>query len=321
MVEEKKKTQYKVRNWTEYSNALVKRGSLTIWFSEDVIESWLNKEKTGRRGRMRVYADVAIECMLIIQAVFSLPLRQTQGLIMSLMTLMGMDVPVPNYSTLSRRRKHLQVELPRKHRGKGFHVVVDSTGLKVFGYGEWYARKYYPKPDQKPRKNPHLWRKVHIGVDEATGEIVAVVTTEKDEHDKTMLPDLLDQIEDPVEQVTADKGYDYVSCYEAIETIGAHPVIPPRRNATIHRNRQFANRDAHVRRIREVGRKAWKLETGYHRRSLAETAVYRLKTIFGPKLSSRTLENQAVETRLHCKALNIMTHLGMPVSYPVPVAA
>jgi len=178
-------------------------------------------------------------------------------------------------------------------------------------------RNYRPKEGQKPRKNPRLWRKIHIGMDEATQEVVAVVTTEKNEHDKTVLPEILDQIEEPISQVSLDGGYDYISCYHAIEDRGAYPVIPPRKSAAINQDPKWANRNAHLKRIQEVGRKEWKKETNYHRRSLVETAMYRLKIIFGPKLHSRTFDNQCAEVRLRCKALNIMTQLGMPDAYPV----
>ncbi len=216
----KKKTQYRVRNWPEYNHALVNRGSLTLWLSEDVLDSWVNTEKTGRRGRSNTYTDVAIECMALLRNVFSLALRQTEGLVGSIMGLVGLSLEVPCYSTLSRRQGRLKVELPRKKKAeKGMHVVVDSTGLKVFGHGEWFLNNYRPKEEQIKRKNPKLWRKIHIGYNEATNEVVAVVTTEKNAHDKTVLPEVLDQITGPIDQVTTDGNYDYISCYEAIEKL------------------------------------------------------------------------------------------------------
>jgi hypothetical protein len=315
---QQKKTKYRVRNWSEYNQALVKRGSLTLWLSEDVTESWLNTQKSGKRGRNYTYADVAVECMQLIRNVFGLPLRQTQGFVMSIMTLIGLSLPVPSYSTLSRRQSGLTVRLPRKQKAeKGLHVVVDSTGIKVFGHGEWFLRKYRPKEEQKERQNPQLWLKIHLGYNEATHEVVAVVTTEKNIHDKNVLPEILDQVEEPIEQVTADGNYDFITCYEEIEALGGYPVIPPRKNATTNAPERWATRNAHISRIAEVGRKAWKEETQYHRRSLVETAMSRLKVIFEPKLESRSLESQGIEVRLRCKALNIMTHLGMPDSYPV----
>jgi hypothetical protein len=260
--------------------------------------------------------------MLLIRNVFSLALRQTQGFVNSIMVLAGLILPVPCYSTLSRRQSSLKVKLPRKKRAEeGIHVVVDSTGLKVFGYGEWHMRKHHLNKDGSERKKPRQWRKVHIGVDETTQEIVAVVTTIQYAHDKTMLPDLLDQVDGPICQVTGDKGYDYISCYQDIAAVEAEPAIPPRSGAVINNWDITTQRDATIRRIEEIGRDAWKEETNYHRRSLAETAVFRLKMLFGPNLPSRILENQATEARLRCKALNRMTLLGMPDSYPIPIAS
>jgi len=319
--QKKKKTEYRIRNWSEYNQALVNRGSLTLWLSEDVAEAWLNTEKTGRRGQSNTYADVAVECILLIRNVYSLALRQTQGFVNSIMRLARLMLPVPSYSTLSRRQGGLNVKLPRKKQAKeGIHVVVDSTGLKVFGYGEWHMRKHHLNKDGSERKKPRQWRKIHLGVDEATQEVIAVVTTIQYSHDKTMLPDVLDQIDEPISQVSGDGGYDFISCYQDIAAVGGEPVITPRSSAVVNDWDSTAKRDAAIRRIEEIGRDEWKRETNYHRRSLAETAVFRLKIIFGPNLHSRVFENQTVETRLRCKALNRMTHLGMPDSYPVPVA-
>jgi hypothetical protein len=146
---------------------------------------------------------------------------------------------------------------------------------------------------------------------------IAQARTKTDKRDALILA----QIHDPLAQVSGDKGYDYETCHNAILARNAAPVIPPRKNARIHDTGQFDARDAILRRIAEIGRDQWKHESGYHRRSLAEVGVFRLKTIFGPKLRSRTLENQAVEVRLRCKAINMMTHMGMPDSYLVPTAA
>ncbi len=158
-----KKTRYKVQNWPTYpvqpglgNRALAQRGSLTIWFSADLSDTWFNTDATKGRGRRRVYSDAIIESMLTLQAVFNLPLRQTTGLMESLLALLQVDLPVPDYTTLCRRRKSLQVRLPRKRKITPVHLVVDSTGLKVFGHGEWFGRKYFPRKGQKPRRKPRL---------------------------------------------------------------------------------------------------------------------------------------------------------------------
>jgi Transposase DDE domain len=193
--------------------------------------------------------------------------------------------------------------------------VVDSTGIKVYGEGEWKTRLH-------GISKRRTWRKLHLGIDEATGEILAVVVTTNDVSDGQLLPDLLDQIDDPIAQVSGDGAYDQRQCYDAIQQRQAIATIPPRRNAKIWQHGKMKatrlHRDQNLRRIRQVGRKAWKRESGYHRRSLAETTMFRFKTIFGERLSSRDFDNQAVELFIKCAALNRMIQIAKPDSYPVP---
>lgn len=200
--------------------------------------------------------------------------------------------------------------LPRQSAGKSLHVLVDATGLKVYGEGEWKVRVH---GYQKRR----TWRKLHLAIDEATAEVVAVVATTSNVSDKEVLPNLLEQITSEIEQVTADGGYDYRSCYEVIAQRRARAVIPPRRTGRIHREDEVLKaRNENLRRIRR-GRKKWKRESRYYRRSLVETAMMRVKTIFGSGLSSRRFQNQGTEMRVRCVALNRMTGLGMPESYAI----
>lgn len=277
-----------------------------------MLQDWRNQERTGKRGKPRLYTDQAIVCALRLREVYRLPLRATEGLLRSLVTLLGADVAVPCYSTLSRRQAGLAVALEAPAPAEPLHLVVDGTGLKVFGDGEWKAR-------QHGVSKRRTWRKVHLAVDQDTGYIQAAATTANSISDGQMLPGLLEQVERPICQVSADGGYDRRTCYEAIAGRGARAVIPPRRGAKIwqHGNSkaQRLARDENLRRIRAVGRARWKQESGYHRRSLAETAVFRLKTIFGPVLRARSDAAQETETMLRLNALNRMTALGMPDAY------
>ena len=234
----------------------------------------------------------------------------------SVVELLRVQLPVPDYTTLCRRRKGLDVNIKISRRAKGepIHIVVDSTGLKVYGEGEWKVRQYgYTKR--------RTWRKLHLAVDESSGQIEAVVVSTNSVSDGEVLEDLLEQVEEEIKQVTGDGLYDTKECYEVIGKRKAVAAIPPRRGARIwqHGNssKERLGRDENLRRIREVGRKKWKEEVGYHRRSLAETAVYRIKTIFGDKLSAREIRAQACEMLIRCGALNRMTQLGMPDSYVV----
>lgn len=307
------KARYRIRNWKAYNQALVQRGSLTIWLDQDMLESWNNQEKNGKVGRDYTYTDTAIETMLTLKAVFHLPLRATEGLIASIFALAQITLPTPDYSTLSRRARRLEVKLTRQRSDEGLHVVIDSSGLKVYGEGEWKVRKHGWSKHRR-------WSKIHIGIDQNTQEVVACVVSEAEIADCEALPQLLNQIDEALKQVSTDGGYDTQGCYRAIEERGAQAIIPPRENAVVNSGPEWAGRNATLERIAAIGRAAWKVESGYHRRSLAETGFFRLKTIFGERLSSRTEEGRAVEGRIRCAALNRMTRLGMPDSERVAVA-
>ena len=312
MKTKKTKSQYRLRNWNQYNQSLVNRGSLTIWFDEKGLTAWRNHAKTGKKGHPQNYTDTAILAMATLQEIYHLPLRQTEGLVRSIIELLKIELAVPDYTTLSRRRKTLEVKLPRQSRNEPMHMVVDSTGIKVFGEGEWKVRQHgYTKR--------RTWLKIHVGVNESTGEIVASVVTTNNYSDSQLLPDLLDQVDEPISQVSGDGGYDSRNCYDAIRSRGAIAAIPPQRNARIwqHGNTKAERltRDQNLRRIRKIGRKAWKKEINYHRRSLAETMMFRLKSIFGDQVSARSFEGQAAQILIRCVVLNRMTELGMPESY------
>jgi IS5 family transposase len=313
-VTKKKKQLYRLRNWKEYNKALVSRGSLTVWISEDVLSQWHNQARTGKRGKPLAYSDTAILCMATVEEVYGLPLRATEGLTRSLIKLLGVELKVPSYTTLCRRRRSLEVELPRRKKSEPLHMVVDSTGIKVYGEGEWKVR-------QHGYTRRRTWRKLHLGVDEATMEFVAVAVTTNDFKDSQLLPDLLEQVSDELSQVSADGAYDSRNCYDAIREREARAAIPPQKRAKIwqHGNTKAERhvRDENLRAIRKKGRRAWKGESGYHRRSLAETQVLRVKTIFGERVSARSFAGQAAQLLVRCAALNRMTHLGMPDSYKV----
>ena len=314
MKHKKTKARYRLRNWREYNRALVQRGSLTLWFSAERLTVWQNTARTGKRGHPRTYSETAIETMATLEEVYHLGVRQTQGLRMSIGELLHLEVPIPHYSTLSRRRATLEIVLPCTHRKEALHVVVDSTGVKVFGEGEWKVR-------QHGYTYRRTWRKVHVGVDEASGEIVAAVVTTNDSHDSQLVPDLLAQVDEEIKQVSGDGAYDRRTCYDAIGERQAQATIPPQHNAKIwqHGNTKAERlaRDETLRRIRQIGRAAWKRECGDHRRSLAETTMFRLKTIFSDRVTARSCAGQAAQMLVRCATLNRMTQLGLPDTYVV----
>lgn len=310
----KPKPSYRIRNWSEYDAALKQRGSLTFWIDEAVIAGWINAQKSGRRGASKHYSDGAIALMATVQSLFNLPGRQTEGFLESLFGLMGIDLPVPDHSTLSRRMGKVAVEMPVAPSQGGIHVVVDSTGVKVYGEGEWKVRQH--GVDKR-----RTWRKLHVGVNEATGEILAAVASTNNVSDDEAFADILEGIDDEIEQVSGDGAYDKRKCYDEIAARGATPTIPPRKDATRWQDDpetgEVHPRNRILDRIEAVGRQQWKQESGYHRRSLAETTMFRFKTIFGGSLRRRRFDNQAVELFLKCAALNRMIQLGKPDSYKV----
>jgi Transposase DDE domain len=299
----KKKATYRIRNWSEYNASLKQRGSLTIWISSEAVANWTTDELTGEPGASPTYTDLAIETMATVQAIYGLAGRQTQGFLQSVFELMKLNLRAPEHSTLSRRRKQLSITLPVKDWSKARHLVVDSTGIKVYGEGEWKVR-------QHGVGKRRTWRKLHFCTDEATLEIVSVVASTNDLSDAEVLPDLLQEVPGEIEQVSADGGYDQRKCYDTLNRHGAKAAIPPRRGAKIWRRANTKAerhvRDENLRRMRKVGRKQWKRESGYHRRSLAETQVFRFKTIFGDRLQSRKIENQFKELLLKSAILNQM---------------
>ena len=298
---------YRIRNWSEYNAGLKHRGSLTFWLDESALEQWT--QRSGGRGASTTYSDIAIATFETMKSVYGLAGRQTEGLLVSLFELMGIDMPVPDHSTVSRRKRTLSIPLPVLPKSTARHVVVDSTGIKVYGEGEWKTR-------QHGVSKRRTWRKLHVSVDEATGEILSAVVSTNDVHDSEVFEGLLEGIGGEIGQVSADGAYDQAHCYDALEERQAKAGIPPRRNAKIwrHGNRKDHPhaRDENLRAIRKRGRKRWKKEANYHRRSLAETTMFRLKCIFGGMVRSRNFEAQASELLLQCVALNRMIQLAKP---------
>lgn len=299
------KPRYRVTNWRDYNRALVARGSITLWIDEEVLAGW---RATGGKGLR--YSDAAMLCALSLRAVFRLPLRQTQGFLLSLKRMLGLTIDIPHYSSFCRRAATLEVpQVTCPAAGGLLHLAIDSTGLKVHGEGEWKVRMH--GPDRR-----RVWRKLHLGVDTTTGEILAHALTPSETHDAAELDGLLAQVEGGITAVYADKAYDSFDSHRAILARAAKPVIPPRKGAAIRPPPRLKHppptRGIAVARIAEIGRKAWKEETRYHRRSLAETAMGRYKAIIGPSLKARTFDRQQVEAALAVRCLNRFTALGMP---------
>ena len=171
-----KQNTYRVRNWSDYNAGLEQRGSITFWISEDIIAKWHSEEKSGKRGASNYYSDIAIETVVVIKSIYGIAGRQAVGFVKSIMQLMKVDLRVPDHSTVSRRLSRLEVTLPIHKSTNARHVVIDSTGVKIFGDGEWKTRKH-------GASKRRTWRKVHIAFDESTSEILALEVTLNDRGD------------------------------------------------------------------------------------------------------------------------------------------
>jgi hypothetical protein len=313
-----KKDKYRLRNWSEYNRSLINRGSITFWLDEKAIEKWYSTECSHKPGRPDIYSDDAIRCGLALRAVFHTTLRALQGFITSIFRLLGLQLVCPHYSVFCRRAKGLQLPMRKFLKpGEKLHVVFDSTGLKIFGEGEWKVRKHgYSKR--------RTWRKVHVGMCADTGQIIVSGVTSNNVSDGEAMVTMMDALDGvSIGDCLGDGAYDTVDCREAIHCSGGRQIIPPNKKAR-KQKKDFLPcleiRDQAIERIAELGkngRSLWKEEVGYHRRSRVEAFMFRLKTILGDRLSSRRAWSQATELSVKLDALNKMLELGRPKSYKV----
>ncbi len=305
------KQRHRVTNWAEYDAALRQRGSLTIWFTDAAIAAWRAEPRTTPGGQPH-YSALAITTALTLRAVFRLALRQTEGLIGSILRLLGLDLAVPDHSTLSRRAETLEVPRPGTRSGaEPLHLLVDSTGLKLCGASEWLTEKH----GTKTRRS---WRKLHLGVDADTGQIVAAALTSPEADDAAQVGPWLEQIDEAVASFTGDGAYDQEGVYDAVAQ--CHPdatvIIPPRSDAVLSETAATTptQRDGHLQVITEHGRMAWQKASGYNRRARAEAAISRFKRVIGAALRSRTDPRRASEVAIAVEVLNRMLALGHPNS-------
>ena len=306
--------KHKVTNWADYDASLRQRGSLSVWFTDEAIVAWKAQPRTTRGGQPW-YSELAILTALTLRAVFRLALRQTEGLIGSIMGLLGLDLPVPDHTTLSRRAGTLELPRPRSSSAgaecdaEPMHLLVDSTGLKLCGAGEWLIEKH----GSRTRRS---WRKLHVGMDANTGQIVASVLTDHDGDDGSQTGPLLDQVTGSLASIPGDGAYDQDRVYASLGE--RHPaaaiVVPPRSSAVPSRmaEREPTQRDHHLQLIAERGRMAWQKTSGYTKRARAETAISRFKRVIGSGLRSQTNERRAPEVDVAVQVLNRMLELGRP---------
>ena len=310
----KYKTKYRVENWPAYEASLRKRGDITIWFDEAAVAAW-NAPASGLPGGQRKYSDLAIVTALTLRTVYHLPLRQTEGFVASLIRLIGLGLDTPDHTTLSRRGQSVAVPQFATTPDGPIHLVIDSTGLKMVGDGEWHVAKH--KTSNKRR----TWRKLHLGVD-GNGFIVASRLTESGSSDSTIGVEMVEGLDVSVERFTADGAYDARAMYEALAAVGVpglRIVIPPPTTAVPdpRATGSWRQRNEVLEAIARVGRHRWRKESGAHQQARGENAMFRYKSIIGDRLRARRLETQTTEAAIAVNVLNRMTSLGTPESVAV----
>jgi hypothetical protein len=302
--------RYRVTNWAEYDASLRQRGSLTVWFTEEAIAAWRAEPRTARGGQPH-YSALAIRTALTLRTVFRLALRQTEGLIGSILRLLGLDLAVPDHSTLSRRAETLEIPQPCRSSRGPVHLLVDSTGLQLCGAGEWLVEKH-------GTRRRRAWRKLHIGVDADTGQILAAELTNCDVDDGSQVEPLLDQITSPLASFVGDGAYDQTGVYDTItkRDPDAEVLVPPRATAVPSDTAESAptRRDRHLQSMAEHGRRGWQRRSGYTRRALVEAAISRFKRVIGNGLRSRSDRRRTTEVAIAVHALNRMLAFGRPKS-------
>ena len=307
-----KRVTYKIQNWSQYNHSLINRGNITLWFSEDAIQSWF-ADSSSQKGRPYFFSNACILLCLTLRFRFNLNLRATQGFIEGLFKLMGLALPVPSYTQLCRRSKGIKIAYKTQKIQAATDLVIDATGLKVYGEGEWKMRVH-------GKEKKRTWRKLHLAIDPNSFEIVAMELTQSNRHDGKILPNLIEDIA-KIETAYADAAYMSRECFEAIDAKGGKAIIDLRGGTSLARapTPGLEQRNRIVREIWDCWgcKKTWKKRSGYHRRSLAETQMYRFKKLLGPMLLSRKMATQVVEAKIKSMILNQMTQLGMPQTIPI----
>ena len=300
----------KISNWSQYNKSLINRGSITFWISEDVIRSWKSLKKSQKAGRPEKYSDSAIQAICMVRFFFHLTLRSTEGFIRSLFAMMQISLPVPSYSRISKRMRLLELDYKKLSHHKPAHIAIDSTGVKIYGDGEWHMKIH-----GKSRKKK--WRKMTLGVCPTTHEILFNITSDESFADPTLFKMAIDHLPRSVTEVLMDGAGDSHEMYKLAEREKFRLITPPRKGAKYRIGMEHSKRDENVKMIYELGNdeealKKWKKINGYHRRSLVETAISRIKGMLGNTLKSRSLLNQHHEMLLKSLIINRVNTLGLP---------
>lgn len=302
------KNQKPNRNWAQYNESLVERGSIFFWFSQDINVFDLSECNKNKHGRPFKFSHEFIYMALIVKNLYHLTYRGTHGFLRSILPLLGVDRQIPHWTSLCARARSLHKSLPKiiktSQKNQLIHIAFDSTGLKVFGEGEW-KRFVHGKGARRQ------WRKLHIGIDTETQEIVAQEISTSQTHDSQEFENLLEQVTTPLGCVFADGAYDQKRCYHMVQEKGGQSIFQIRKNARLWKNDEGhlinCDRNENLLNIQKFGEKQWKKQTNYHKRSLVEGTFSRYKRLFGERMFSREFQRQITETQVKCALLNKMT--------------
>jgi hypothetical protein len=311
------KDKYKVRNWSIYNKGLEERGNINILIPEDLVNQWqykYDKKELKKRGGEYVYSEAAINFCLTVRYMYKLPYRANRGFIGSLFSSLQLSLPIPSISQLCKRSKQLSID-SMVSRKKITDIAIDSTGLKVYGEGEWKVRKHGAGKHR-------TWMKLHVAIDIETQEIEGMELTSNSVDDATCAGTIITSIESgggSIRSLRGDGGYDREKVRKVAYEKNIQQIIPPQSNAVLDKDAKewMQERNQAIVRLKGMSRKDWKVEVGYHKRSLAETVMFRYKTIHGAELKSRNLENQKTEVKIKCNLLNVFINLAKPDSYKV----
>lgn len=316
-----KKKTYRVKNWPAYNAGLKKRGSITLWVNpHELKNSWKADSNKNPEDKRCIYSSSFIQVLILLKNVYCLAYRQGTGFFESILSLTNLNLPVPCYTTLCRRARKMKIDLAvaeRLRQGEDLHLALDGSGLKVFGQGEWQTRTH-------GKSKRRTWVKIHIALDVNTKEIVCTKLTDSKTTDGSVLGDLLDGIDQKgkIGKVYGDGAYDQRQCYEHVKSKGGRSIFRMRKDAKLEYEKdgtlKDTERNQNLLEMKKKGLKAWKKDSTYHQRSLVENAFFRLKSVFPPKVYSRTFDRQEVETQVKCAILNRMIQIAQPISYVVP---
>lgn len=292
------------RNWSEYNKHLVQQGRLSLYIDPKIFKTMSKNQRAKGRGRPIKYSNALIQMLLMIKIRYRLPYRALEGFVKSLFK--KREFLIPTYSLICKRIDRLQLNLPKLAANRSVEIILDASGAKICGEGEWKVKIH-------GRGRPRKWVKLHIAVDAETQEILAEVTTESTVADSSMTKKLLGAIRGKVKVVIADGAYDRSSSREAIKQMKSKALIPPPKNARYRYTN--SERDQAIAAIKGLGgdkeaRSIWGKLSGYSQRVLVETAFSRLKRLFGDRLFSKSLDKQRIENTMRCLLLNQMRARG-----------